>query len=311
MIFRRWRQHSRYKKAIDYFNCGMYVLAAEELRTMVEALKPGTDVRREMLFYLAECYMAMGDEKSQDGDLRGAVEDYEKAVMLGVDFADLHYRTGRAYFFLAEMDNAEASLKKALSLNPSFVNARLALAEVYHQEGKYERELRELRFLEDRARCADKLEYEKAMDLIEKGQIKKGVAIFAKIFQNGFDGAKAMYEKGIACYQSGDYGGAVEAFKELLKQHPDFCDVYNLLGVACCCEKLFAEAEASFKKAIELNRVYVDPRLNLAFLYEKLNHHSKATEVFQGVLEIDPGNVIARDGLKNLQVAEDRIDARR
>ncbi len=52
---------------------------------------------------------------------------------------------------------------------------------------------------------------------------------------------------------------------------------------------------------MELNPAYMDPRLNLAFLYEKMDKREKAAEVLEGVLTVDPWDVIAKEGLRKLK----------
>lgn len=309
MNVRGWLYQSKYQKALDYYNCGMYLKAVEEFSNILEDLRRCDRDAREALFYLAECYMAMGDEKLNAGDLRGAVKDYEEGLLLEAGFADLHYRTGRGYCLLGDLDRAATEFKKALLVNPGYVDARFALAETYVGLGDLDLAVSEFHALKDHCGWADEGQYMEAIAFLEKGEAKKGVAILAKIFQNVPNCSKTLYLKGIACYQGNDYTGAIRWFKELLEGHPGFADVHNLLGVAFCGKKSYEEGKISFLKAIAINPNYVDPRLNLAFLYEKLTQHAEALREFKEVLRVDPENVIAVEGLRSLEEKEQLVEA--
>ena len=300
-----WFSQKGYKKALDYYNCGMYPQAVAEFSGILEDLRRRNQDCREVLFYLAECYMTMGNEKLEAHDLKGAITNYEKGLSLKVGFADLHYRAGRSYLLLGDLDKAAAGFKSALLINPGYIDARFALAETYVERGDVDLAVSEFHALKDRCRPVDERQYAEAIASLENGQQKKGVAILAKIFQNVANRSKALYLKGIACYQASDYAGAIRWFQELLEEHPQFADVHNLLGVAWCSQESYEEGAESFLKAIAVNPNYVDPRLNLAFLYEKMDRKVEAICAFRDVLRVDPPNVIAVEGLRRLESKEE------
>lgn len=309
MNVRGWLYQSKYQRAIDYYNCGMYLRAVEEFSRILDKMKRRHRDDREVLFYLAECYMAMGDERLTAGDLRGAINYYQEGLSLEVGFADLHYRTGRGYFLLGDLDRAAEAFRKALCVNPGYVDARFALAETYVKKGDLDLAILEFRALKDRCGASDVGHYTEAIAFLEQGDAKKGVAILGKIFQNVSSRSKTLYLKGISCYQDNDYAGAIRWFQELLEEYPEFPDVHNLLGVAWCGQKSYEAGEECFLKAIAINQKYVDPRLNLAFLYEKQDLHAKAIRQFKEVLQVDPQNVLAVEGLRRLEDKEQLEEA--
>lgn len=296
MIFGGMLLKSRMKKALDLLNCGMYSKAEAEFKEILGTLEEqdkDESERAPILFYLAECYIAMGDEKLEDQNDQAALNDFEKAVELGVKFPDLYFRIGQVHLNLGESDRAEDSLLKAINLNPRYVNAHLLLADVQAQQGKLDLAVKEYEILHEQAVLCDEMLFEKGRRFVDDGDIQKGYEILRESFQERSDPVKALYTKGMRCYQNKDYSGAIQEFKKVLTDHPDYPDVYNLIGVACCGEQSYGEAESAFQKAITLNADYVEPRLNLAFLYEKMGQKEKAVGVFQDILEVDPRNVIA------------------
>ncbi len=304
MIFSEWLVKSRLKKALDMLNCGMYLQAESELRGILLTLtvqKKGDQKRMPVLFYLAECYMAMGDEKLTNRDLRGALNDFEKGAALGVNFPDIYFRIGRVCREISELDRAEEALNKALSLNPRYVKARLLMSEVYGLKERFDLAVKEYRILGEQGVSCDKDLYQKGIQYTGKGDMQKGYEILKTCFQERPDPVHALYLKGLRCYQNKDYAGAVLELKKVLKDQPGYPDICNLLGVAYCGQKSYAEAEDAFQRAIKLNSRYIEPRLNLAFLYEILQKVEEAEGVLQEVLSMDPGNVIAIEGLEGLK----------
>jgi tetratricopeptide (TPR) repeat protein len=302
MIFSELLFQSRLKKALDLLNCGMFVPAAERLSGILRALREGGEEAQQkaIVFYLAECYMAMGDERLEEGDAAGALADYMKAADLGVSFADLFSRMGEASLQCGDLRRARDGFLKALTLNPRYRDARLALAGTYSRQGLYASAVREYSAMREAGERCDTEGYADAMDHARRGEFKAAARILRGLFAEKPDRAKALYREGVRCYQRKRYADAIRLFQELLVGHPGFPDVLNFLGVAYCGEKAYAEAEAAFKRAIEINPDYMDPRLNLAFLYKKLYVEEEAVAVFREILVRDPGNVIAAEGLDKL-----------
>ncbi|OIP64327.1 MAG: hypothetical protein CO150_03940 [Nitrospirae bacterium CG_4_9_14_3_um_filter_53_35] len=304
MIFNGWFVKSRLKKALDMLNCGMYAQAESELRGILLTLtvqKKDDQKRIPVLFYLAECYMAMGDEKFENKDFRGALNDFEKGAALGVDFPDIYFRIGRVCLEMSEWDQAEEALDKALSLNPRYVKAHLLMSKVYALKERYDLSVKEYRILGEQGVPCNQELYLKGVQYAGNGEIQKGYEILKSCFEEKPDPVQALYLKGLRCYQNKNYAGAVLALKKAQENQPGYPDIFNLLGVACCGQKSYAEAEGAFQKAIKLNSRYMEPRLNLAFLYEILQDMEKAEGVFQDILSMDPGNVIALEGLEGLK----------
>jgi len=281
----------------------MYTQAEIELRGILHSLgdrKEEESERAPILFYLAECYMATGDEKMGDGDFHSALDDFEKAADLGVNFPDLYFRIGRACRSLDKLEKAEDALRKAIALNPRYVKAHILLAELYGLQDKFGPAIRELQLLQEQEVLCNEQLYLRGTDYIEKGDLKRGYEALKESFQEKPDAAQALYMEGMRRYQKKDYAGAVQKLQEVLNDHPDYPDIHNLLGVTFCGQKSYPEAKEAFRKAISLNNDYIEPRLNLAFLYTKLKDKEKAARLFREVLSMDPGNVIGLEGLKNM-----------
>jgi superkiller protein 3 len=77
--------------------------------------------------------------------------------------------------------------------------------------------------------------------------------------------------------------------------------VYNYLGVACAEQERYGEAEAAFRRALDINPEYGVSRLNLAFTLAEQGRDAEAIEMFRQILEREPDNQPARTRLEELQ----------
>jgi tetratricopeptide (TPR) repeat protein len=134
--------------------------------------------------------------------------------------------------------------------------------------------------------------------------------------------AVRYYNRGVAYYESGRYGGAIEAYKQAIRIKPDFSEAHNNLGAsylelgrydeaieplerairlkpdnASACYALGAsygelgrhnEAVKALKKALRLKPDYADAYYNLGNSYFKLGLHNEAVEAYKHAIRIKP-----------------------
>lgn len=97
---------------------------------------------------------------------------------------------------------------------------------------------------------------------------------------------------------------------EALLWHPDDAELINLLGAALVERSRFAEAEALFHKASELDPALADPRARLGWLlYERQGKAAEAKQVLEEALAIDPDHERARYTLGLVHQREGALDS--
>lgn len=100
----------------------------------IEAYQKAVELRP----YYAEAYVGLGDARAAKGDTDGAVAQYKKALAHNPANPRVHLSLGKIYY--AEKGlyyEAVASYKKAIELDPQFVDAMMGLGEVYEEKGLY------------------------------------------------------------------------------------------------------------------------------------------------------------------------------
>jgi tetratricopeptide (TPR) repeat protein len=108
----------------------------------IEAYAKAIEIRP---FY-AEAYVGLGDAKAAKGDVDGAVAAYQKALGFDPVNAKVHASLGKLYYSeKALYYESVQAYKKAIDLDPGYLDARTGLAEVYEDKGLYQEAIGEYR----------------------------------------------------------------------------------------------------------------------------------------------------------------------
>ncbi|HKW96298.1 MAG TPA: tetratricopeptide repeat protein [Bryobacteraceae bacterium] len=103
-----------------------------------------------------------------------------------------------------------------------------------------------------------------------------------------------VLQRALKLHQSGDYSGAITAYEQFLKAHPDAAGVRSNLGAALAHEGRFEDAIREYRLALEAQPAGTPAaskvRLNLALAYFKTAQLSKAAAELAQVRAADPSN---------------------
>lgn len=256
-----------------------------------------------------------------DHDLDVAIKMLEEAVRLDPDFARAHYTLGRCLVHHGQgyggqhyFDLAEASLTRALELDPKLAGARLQMVYVYLNKGEREKALatladarREaphdptvfiiagmlyrLSGLYDRALK----QYDKLLEINPRDVI---IASYNRgrlyTYRHEFDRAIAEFEKGravepdhplinsflaITYFNKGDVDRCQTLTEEVLRQHPNFDPMQIVLAWCLSVRGKHAEAHALITAQIkETAAADHDVSVWLASFYAMENQRDEAIE---------------------------------
>ncbi|MBL4632491.1 MAG: tetratricopeptide repeat protein [Kofleriaceae bacterium] len=78
----------------------------------------------------------LGHMRDKMNDFEGAIEAYGEAARVKDSNEMYHYKLGKAYWLHNNASQAEASLERAVQLNPKLFNAQYQLGLVYEKQGK-------------------------------------------------------------------------------------------------------------------------------------------------------------------------------
>ncbi len=109
-------------------------------------------------------------------------------------------------------------------------------------------------------------QYDSAVRQLEHKQYEQGISLLLKVAQSVPTATAPYIDLGIAYGRTGDFDKAEASFKRALELNPRHPIAYNELGVVYRKKGRFAEARASYEKAIALVPDFHFARLNLAIL---------------------------------------------
>lgn len=100
----------------------------------------------ELRPFFAEAHVGLGDARAAKGDVDGAVSAYQKALQHNPLNPKVHVSLGRIYYGEKGLYyESVTAYKKAIELDPAFVDARMGLAEVFEDKGLYQDAIGEYR----------------------------------------------------------------------------------------------------------------------------------------------------------------------
>jgi len=163
------------------------------------------------------------------------------------DFAVGQYTLGYYYFSIKDYANAEASLKKAVLLDPQFHYAHKLLSQIYFKKGNFEKEL---------------------------SSAKDALAV------NNND-ASVYNDLGLALMHLERYTEAITYLKKAVSLDSDNTDYIYSLGSVYRDNKMFDQAISEYSKLIVLKNDYPNLHNDLADIYNILGNRDQAVLEYQ------------------------------
>lgn len=182
----------------------------------------------------AEIYRQKGYEAQQKGDIQGMMDNYTKAVLLGIDDVEIYNELAILFEENGSVQRAEQLYLQALDKDENFLPAYMNLAYLYISQGKtnkaipYLKKRFELSSIGDpwRAKAAEELKK------INPG-FRTWIANFeVKNFQDEIiqkrredfirqvESAQKYYEQGLSFLKFRDYESAIQQFDQSLRFTP-------------------------------------------------------------------------------------------
>ena len=217
-----------------------------------------------------------------------SAREIQEALAIHGDFPDLHHQLGVALSLSGERERAVGSFREALRLNPRYVEARLNLAIVLNDLGRYDEALREFQMERPRDPDHENLTPEVRSHL-----------------------AEAHRELGDTYRDLGLLVDASQEYRRALRYAPQFLDIKNRLGSVYADMGLYQDAETVLEEALAQNPRYVDARVTLGLVHWKAGRLARARESWERCLLENRDEVRARSYLDFLEREEERAEGTR
>jgi tetratricopeptide (TPR) repeat protein len=258
--------------------------------------------------------------------------------------AERYYSFAFEYIKHKNYNDAIPLLKKAIEADSSYVDAYLALRQVYLEVGDTNKALE---ICMKGMRCFSNPDSNRKMakaiaDLYAKiGEPEKAEQLFQKIIddnpkdansydlyasylesQGRYDEALKSYEKayelkpddggiafrvGNAYFERGRYREAINFLKKAKESFGNDIDIIKKLAECYTELKEYEKAIEEYKSILKIIPQHVSSRINIGNVYLKLRQYNKAESYYKEALKIEPGNLSVYYQLINLELTRNNL----
>ena len=149
-----------------------------------------------------------------------ATDEYVSAQELNADRPEAHMNLGLLYAKENHLDKAEAELKTALSLDPSFAPAAVNLADLYRAQNRDEEGERVLKDAISRSPNDASLEHALGLLMVRQKRGAQGLELLAAAARSDPGNARYVYVYAVALNDAGQTSAAIETLESSIKAHP-------------------------------------------------------------------------------------------
>ncbi len=149
-----------------------------------------------------------------------ATDDYVSAQELNADRPEAHLNLGLLYAKESHFDKAEAELKTAWSLDPSFAPAAVNLADLYRAENRDEDGERVLKDAISRSPNDASLEHALGLLMVREKRDVQALDLLGDAARNDPGNARYVYVYAVALNDAGKTSAAIETLERSIKEHP-------------------------------------------------------------------------------------------
>lgn len=273
--------------------------------------------------WLADVYLAQGRPDA-------AEPLFAKALSLDERSAAAHFGAGRTALARRDYPAAIGHLERARALDPGATGVHYPLAMAYRGAGNLARAETELAMKGDaEPRPADPLMQmvDRLLESAEAYNVRGGAelsagnwAAAADQFRKGLalrpSDPSLRHRLGTALAQMGDGPGAVAAFEQVIRTHPEYARAYFSLGVIAAESGRYDVAIPQFQAALEKEPGYVQARVQLGWALARSGRPGESLAQFDQALALEPtqsdaafGTGMALVRLGRFKEARDRLAA--
>ncbi len=204
------------------------------------------------------------------------------------------YSIGAAYAQGGEFEWAAARYRRALELEPGFVQAQVGLAEVLRKAGQVGDSIEHARRLVEADPRSAEAHYSLGLALFEAGQADQAGEHFARAAEHyrleldSQDGDARLHARlARALSRIGRMDEALREYRQALELDPDYADVYFEIGVILADQGRPDEASAHYRRAVELRPNDADMRCEVGIALLSLGRLPKALGHLQEAVRLD------------------------
>ena len=252
----------------------------------------------------------MGLVLAQNGENEKATAEFREAIRLRPGYADAHANLG-AVLMLSDVAEAIGELERALSLDPALIKAQFNLAEAYGNSPRYgvAKQIEQLRKIISIAPDFARAHLALGKALLHDAKVSDAITELRDATRLDPTSGEAHYQLGLALARSGrqeEAAAEVQRGRELssANERNQNAELDISEGRAALQKGELQEAEAKFRHAIKLQPNSPVAQHLLGMTLEKEGDTENAVIAYQKALELNPGDLSARQSVNRLKPSE-------
>jgi len=247
----------------------------------------------------ADVYNNRGIAYTVNGALDSAIRDYNTAIEINPNDADTYYNRGVAFKKKGDLDSAIRDFNKAIELKPNYADAYNNRGNAYSDEGNFDSAIKD---------------YSKAIEInpghayaynnrgyayAKKGDLDSAFKDYSKAIEINPHYASPYNNRGNAYFEKGDLDSAIMDFNKATDLNPDFAGAYNNRGNAYAKKGDLDSAIKDYNKAIEINPNDAGVYYNRGLAYAGKGDLDLAITDYGKAIELKPDFVMAYNNRGN------------
>ncbi len=257
----------------------------------------------------ADAWYLLGRIAYDAGNHAVGVDCLGRALALTPHVPVLHRYLGLCYRAMGKLDETIARYRRALELQPDYVEALCSLGNALEEQGdRDEAEACYRRALDREPNHTPSLN-NLGITLKRQGKLDEAVVCYRLVVQLKPDFTAAHNNLGNVLKEQGQIDEAVACYQRALQVQPDSVDAYNGLAVILLMQGKLDEAVAYYRHALELKPDFAKGHNNLGNALKAQDQLEAAEASYRRALELNPNFAEAHTNLGNVLQAQGTLDA--
>jgi len=254
----------------------------------------------------ARPYSGLGAALAEEGGFEAAVMNFKKAIRLEPDFLQAHLNLGYALFQQERYSEAEECFRNVMKFNPNSSLTHFRLADALRAQGKTDEAV------EHYSRAVELnpndlyAHHFLGIALYEAGRLEEAIASFRNALDLKKDDPEAYLGLGDVYMAQGDPAQAIAYYLKAVKIKPDSAEACGNLGKALFKLGRIDQAAVYLARVLAINPDQVDAHLDLGMIMAMQGRFGEAEHHFRAALKLSPGNSTAHNNMGALLAQQHR-----
>jgi tetratricopeptide (TPR) repeat protein len=233
----------------------------------------------------------------RQGDVRGAIEQYKKALSIHPNHDGAHNNLGNALHAQGKLAEAVECYKRTLELNANHQEAHNNLGFVLHAQGEYAEAVECYRRALDINPTFAVAHNNLGMTLYTQGKLSEAVVHFREAVKIKPHYSDAHNNLGGILTLEGKLSEAIEHYRSALQIEPDYMEAEKNLNIALASRERLAEKIEHYRRYLSTYPDDANALLNMGTTLQTLGMFAEASEHYEKTLQIEPENTSALNNL--------------